>query len=118
MAATYASPTAEPVPLKGGLLWLAGFLLAIGNFVVVLDMTIANVSVPNIAGGLAVSPNQGTWVITSYSVAEAIVVPLTGWLAGRFGAVRVFIAGIIGFGVCSALCGLAPTLGWLVAFRV
>ncbi len=60
---------------------LAGFLLAVGNFMVVLDMTIANVSVPNIAGGLAVSPSQGTWVITSYSVAEAIVVPLTGWLA-------------------------------------
>ena len=60
---------------------LAGFLLAAGNFMVVLDMTIANVSVPNIAGSLAVAPNQGTWVITSYSVAEAIVVPLTGWLA-------------------------------------
>ena len=67
---------------------LAGFLLAVANFMVVLDMTIANVSVPNIAGGLAVSPNQGTWVITSYAVAEAIMVPLTGWLAQRFGAVQ------------------------------
>jgi len=66
----------EPIPLKGGALILAGFLLAAGNFMVVLDMTIANVSVPNIAGSLAVAPNQGTWVITSYSVAEAIVVPL------------------------------------------
>src|ERR1700744_3417544 len=85
---------------------------------VVLDMTIANVSVPNVAGGLAVSPSQGTWGITSYSVAEAIVVPLTGWLAARFGAVRVFGAGMIGFGICSALCGLAPSLGFLVLFRV
>src|ERR1700728_4567647 len=118
MAATYASPAAEPVPLRGGLLWLAAFLLAGGQFVVVLDMTIANVSVPNIAGGLAVSPDQGTWVITSYSVAEAIVVPLTGWLAQRFGAVRVSVAGMIAFGVCSALCGLAPSLGFLVLFRV
>jgi DHA2 family multidrug resistance protein len=118
MAATYASPFAEPIPLKGGMLWLAAFLLASGNFMVVLDMTIANVSVPNIAGGLAVAPNQGTWVITSYSVAEAIMVPLTGWLAGRFGAVRVFVSGILGFGVCSALCGLAPSLGMLVTFRV
>src|ERR1700723_2633925 len=118
MAATYASSAAEPVPLKGGLLWLAAFLLAGGNFVVVLDMTIANVSVPNIAGGLAVSPNQGTWVITSYSVAEAIVVPLTGWLAQRFGAVRVFVIGMLGFGFFSALCGLAPSLGFLVVFRV
>jgi DHA2 family multidrug resistance protein len=116
MASTYATDTVKP--LTGSALAIAGFLLALGNFMVVLDMTIANVSVPNIAGGLAVSPSQGTWVITSYSVAEAIVVPLTGWLAGRFGAVRVFIAGIIGFGVCSALCGLAPSLGFLVLFRV
>ena len=108
----------EPTPLKGGALVLAGFLLAVGNFMVVLDMTIANVSVPNIAGSLAVAPNQGTWVITSYSVAEAIVVPLTGWLAQRFGAVRVFVAGMVGFGICSALCGLAPSLGFLVLFRV
>src|ERR1700733_9916481 len=116
MASTYVN--ADPRPLTGSSLAIAGFLLALGNFMVVLDMTIANVSVPNIAGGLAVSPNQGTWVITSYSVAEAIVVPLTGWLASRFGAVRVFVAGIIGFGVCSALCGLAPSLGFLVLFRV
>jgi len=117
MAAAYA-PTAMPVPLRGSALILAGFLLAIGNFMVVLDMTIANVSVPNIAGGLAVSPSQGTWVITSYSVAEAIVVPLTGWLAARFGAVKVFVVGMIGFGICSALCGLAPSLGLLITFRV
>src|SRR5579872_2611780 len=110
--------SAEPIPLKGSALLLAGFLLAVGNFMVVLDMTIANVSVPNIAGGMAVSPSQGTWVITSYSVAEAIVVPLTGWLAGRFGAVRVFVFGMVGFGICSALCGLAPSLGVLVAARV
>src|SRR5579863_7968862 len=108
----------DPPPLRGGALMLAGFLLAVGNFMVVLDMTIANVSVPNIAGGMAVSPSQGTWVITSYSVAEAIVVPLTGWLAGRFGAVKVFVVGMAGFGVCSALCGIAPSLGFLVAFRV
>jgi len=116
MASTYAADQVKP--LTGSALAIAGFLLALGNFMVVLDMTIANVSVPNIAGGLAVSPNQGTWVITSYSVAEAIVVPLTGWLAGRFGAVRVFIFGIIGFGICSALCGIAPSLGFLVLFRV
>jgi DHA2 family multidrug resistance protein len=119
MAATYAANNAaQPVPLKGGALALAGFLLAVGNFMVVLDMTVANVSVPNIAGGLAVASNQGAWVITSYSVAEAIVVPLTGWLASRFGAVRVFVGGMLGFGICSALCGLAPSLGFLVLFRV
>ena len=118
MAATYAASAADPVPMRGRALALAGFLLAVGNFMVVLDMTIANVSLPNIAGGLAVSPSQGAWVVTSYSVAEAIVVPLTGWLASRFGAVKVFVFGILGFGVCSALCGLAPSLGLLVTFRI
>jgi len=117
MSAAYPA-SAEPPPLRGAALMLAAFIMAGGNFMVVLDMTIANVSVPNIAGGLAVSPSQGTWVITSYSVAEAIVVPLTGWLAQRFGAVKVFVAGILGFGFCSALCGLAPSLGLLVTFRV
>ncbi len=113
-AATYQ----DPAPLTGGALILAGVILSAANFMVVLDMTIANVSVPTIAGGLAVSSSQGTWVITSYSVAEAIVVPLTGWLAQRFGAVKTFIAALIGFGTCSALCGLAPSLGALVALRV
>jgi DHA2 family multidrug resistance protein len=107
-----------PTPLSGPALAIAGLILAASNFLVVLDTTIANVSVSNIAGGLAVSPSQGTWVITSYAVAEAITVPLTGWLAGRSGAVKVFIASLIGFGVCSFLCGLAPSLGMLVLFRV
>jgi DHA2 family multidrug resistance protein len=83
---------------------------------VVLDTTIANVSVPNIAGGLAVSPSQGAWVITSYSVAEAITVPLTGWLAQRFGSVRVFIIAVVGF--CSMLRGFAPSFGAMVGLRV
>jgi len=104
--------------MSGAPLWLAGGLLALSNFMVVLDITITNVSVPNIAGGLAVSPDQGTWVITSYAVAEAIVVPLSDWLAKRFGAVRLFVAGILGFGICSALCGLAPSLGALVTSRI
>lgn len=110
--------TSDFSPMSGGPLWFAGSLLALSNFVVVLDTTITNVSVPNIAGGLAVSPSQGTWVITSYAVAEAIMVPLSGWLAQRFGAVRLFVASMIGFGICSALCGLAPSLGFLVLFRV
>src|SRR3546814_4118740 len=80
-------------------------------------MTIANVSVPHIAGGLAVSPTQGTWVITSYAVADAIAVPLTGWLAMRFGTVRWFMISIIGFGIFSFLCGVSRTLDALVLFR-
>ncbi|TFI59056.1 DHA2 family efflux MFS transporter permease subunit [Sphingomonas parva] len=108
----------EPAPLRGGTLMIACFVLAFTNFMVVLDTTIANVSVAHIAGGLGISSSEGTWVITSYAVAEAICVPLTGWLARRFGTVRVFAGGMIGFGIFSFLCGTAPTLEALVAFRI
>lgn len=104
--------------LKGWPLLLAAMSLALANFVVVLDITIANVSVPHIAGSLAVSPTQGTWAITSYSVAEAICVPLSGWLAARFGAVRVFLASVTGFALFSLLCGLSRSLEALIIFRV
>ncbi|HEX7853299.1 MAG TPA: DHA2 family efflux MFS transporter permease subunit [Sphingobium sp.] len=97
---------------------LAGLVLALSNFMVVLDTTIANVSVPHIAGNLGISPDQGTWVITSYAVAEAICVPLTGWLAQRFGTVRTFVFAMAGFGLFSLLCGLSVTLGMLVACRI
>jgi len=105
-------------PLRGGMLWLAAIVLAGANFIAVLDMTIANVSVPNISGSLGISSSQGTWVITSYAVAEAIVVPLTGWLAARFGAARVFAGSMALFGAFSALCGVAGSLGILVLGRV
>jgi hypothetical protein len=86
------------------------FALALGTFMQVLDTTIANVSLPTIAGSLGVSPNQGTWVITSFAVANAISMPLTGWLTRRFGAVRLFTASILLFTLASWLCGLAPTI--------
>jgi MFS transporter, DHA2 family, multidrug resistance protein len=97
---------------------LAGMVLALSNFMVVLDLTIANVSIPHIAGNLGITLEQGAWIITSYAVAEAICVPLTGWLALRFGAVRCFVMAIIGFGVFSFLCGSSVTLGMLVACRI
>lgn len=109
---------AEVQPLSGWRLYVAGFALALANFIVVLDVTIANVSVPHIAGGLAISPTQGTWVITSYSVADAISVPLTGWLAARFGTVRWFVISLIGFGLFSFLCGISRGLETLVVFRI
>lgn len=105
-------------PLKGARLYAAGFALALVNFIVVLDITIANVSVPHIAGGLAISPSQGTWTITSYAVAEAITVPLTGWLASRFGTVRWLIVSLAGFGLFSLLCGMASSIEMLILFRV
>lgn len=114
-----SAPNSPPiVPLQGGQLWLAALLLAAANFVAVLDTTIANVSVPNIAGSLGVSSSQGTYVITSYAVAEAITVPLTGWLAARFGTVRLFAGAMMLFGVFSLLCGMATSLEMLILFRV
>jgi DHA2 family multidrug resistance protein len=104
--------------LKGVTLFIAIFVLALANFMAVLDMTIVNVAVQHIAGGLAVAPDQGIWAITSYSIAEAVMVPLSGWLAQRFGAVRVFCVAAIGFGIFSALCGLSDSLGMLVVFRI
>jgi DHA2 family multidrug resistance protein len=97
---------------------LAGVVLALSNFMVVLDITIANVSIPTISGNLGISLDQGAWVITSYAVAEAICVPLTGWLAQRFGAVRCFILAMMGFGLFSFLCGSSMSLGMLVACRI
>ncbi|MCC7459067.1 MAG: DHA2 family efflux MFS transporter permease subunit [Nitrospira sp.] len=84
----------------------------------VLDTSIANVSLPAIAGDLGVSPNQGTWVITSFAVANAIAVPLTGWLTLRFGQVRLFTASVVLFVLASWLCGMAPNIETLILFRV
>ncbi len=106
------------VPLNGSSLWCAGFALGLANFIVVLDSTIANVSVPTIAGALGSSVNQGTWTITSYAVAEAISIPMTSWLVARFGLVRMFVACVSAFGVCSALSGLSPSLESLIVCRV
>lgn len=118
------SPPALPgqgapfVPLTGGQLWFAAVMLAMANFIAVLNMTIANVAVPNIAGSLGAATSQGTWVITAYAVGEAITVPLTGWLSSRFGSVRVFFSSMVLFGVFSIICGLAPSIGILVVARI
>ncbi|MFM7027276.1 MAG: DHA2 family efflux MFS transporter permease subunit [Chakrabartia sp.] len=105
-------------PLTGYRLTLAAIALALANFIVILDTTVTNVSVPHIAGGLAISPSQGTWTITSYAVAEAITVPLTGWLASRFGTYRTLLFSLCGFALFSVLCGIARTIELLVIFRI
>jgi len=104
--------------LTGGPLIMAAITLSLGNFMVVLDTTIANVAMPTISGDLGVSTSEGTWIITAYAVAEAITVPLTGWLARRFGEVRLFTACTVAFVICSVLCGLSGSLGFLVLFRI
>jgi MFS transporter, DHA2 family, multidrug resistance protein len=118
-AAALTGPgVAQPGKLNGVRLYAAAILIGLGNFLVVLDTTIANVSIPTIAGNLGVSSAQGTWVITSYAVAEAITVPLTGWLAMKFGAQRTFIVCYLAFAAISLLCGLSSTLGMLLGSRV
>jgi DHA2 family multidrug resistance protein len=117
-AATAATPAADPAPLKGGALALLTVGLALGTFMEVLDTSIANVAVPTISGSLGVASSQGTWVISSYSVASAIAVPLTGWLARRVGEVRLFTLSVLLFTIASALCGFAQNFESLIAFRL
>jgi DHA2 family multidrug resistance protein len=113
-----ASSAGEPAPLSGLTLALGTVALSLATFMNVLDTSIANVSLPAIAGDLGVSPDQGTWVITSFGVANAISLPLTGWLTQRYGQVRLFVASVLLFVLASFLCALAPTLGVLIALRV
>ena len=108
----------EYAPLSGSARLWGTLALSAATFMNVLDSSIANVSLPAIAGDLGVSPNQGTWVITSFGVANAIAVPLTGWLSQRFGQVRLFTASIILFVITSWLCGLAPNMTTLITFRI
>ncbi|WP_305037016.1 DHA2 family efflux MFS transporter permease subunit [Paucibacter sp. KBW04] len=112
------APPELPEPLKGGQLVLGTVALSLATFMNVLDSSIANVSLPAISGDLGVSPVQGTWVITSFGVANAISVPLTGWLTQRFGAVRLFTTSVLLFVLASWLCGFAHSLEMLVACRV
>ncbi len=104
--------------MQGVPLAIAAIALALGTFMQVMDTAIANVSLPVIAGNLGVSTNQGTWVITSFAVANGIGVPLTGWLMGRYGVVRTFVFSVFTFTVASFLCGIAWSLSSLIVFRI
>jgi len=98
--------------------WLVALSVMFATFMEVLDTTVVNVSLPHIAGNLSATVDEATWALTSYLVANAIILPLTGWLAGVFGRKRLLMASITGFTVSSLLCGLAPTLSMLVLFRI
>ncbi len=113
-----ATPAAALPPLQGTDLLLVTVAISLATFMEVLDMTIVNVSVPSIAGTLGVSPNEGTWTITSYTLAAAIMQPLTGWLGRRFGEVRTFTVSTLLFVFSSALCGMAVNMPMLVVFRL
>ena len=98
--------------------WLIAVTVMLATFLEVLDTSVANVSLPHIAGDLSAGVDESTWVLTSYLVSNAIVLPLTGWLSSLFGRKRFFMVCVATFTVCSFLCGIAPSLGLLVFFRI
>jgi DHA2 family multidrug resistance protein len=98
--------------------WIVAVSVMFATFMEVLDTTVVNVSLPHIAGNLSATIDESTWVLTSYLVANAIVLPLTGWLASYFGRKRLLMTSVAGFTLSSLLCGLAPNLPTLVAFRL
>ncbi|MDR5882052.1 DHA2 family efflux MFS transporter permease subunit [Caballeronia sp. LZ032] len=112
------NPTSQPAPLQGGKLVLATLAVALATFMNVLDSSIANVAIPTIAGNLGVSVDEGTWVITLFAAANAISIPVTGWLTQRVGQIRLFVWAIVLFVISSWLCGIAPNLPVLLAARI
>ncbi|SAL65161.1 EmrB/QacA family drug resistance transporter [Caballeronia cordobensis] len=110
--------TPQPAPLQGGKLVLATIAVALATFMNVLDSSIANVAIPTIAGNLGVSVDEGTWVITLFAAANAISIPLTGWLTQRVGQIKLFVWSILLFVLSSWLCGIAPNLPVLLAARI
>lgn len=119
MATTTNGNNAAPFkPLQGSALVIGTIALSLATFMNVLDTSIANVSLSAISGDLGVSPDQGTWVITSFGVANAVSLPLTGWLTQRIGQVRLFTASVLLFVIASLLCGLAPSFETLILFRI
>jgi MFS transporter, DHA2 family, multidrug resistance protein len=98
--------------------WLVAMIVTIGTFMEVLDTSIANVALPHIAGSLSASQDESTWVLTTYLVANAIILPISGWLSSVLGRRNLYLISVVAFTTFSALCGLAPTLGFLIVFRV
>jgi DHA2 family multidrug resistance protein len=113
------APPEEPQGFTGGHNpWVVAMSVTLATFMEVLDTAIANVSLPHIAGSLSVSQDESTWVLTSYLVSNAIVLPVSGWFATRFGRKRFYMTCVAIFTTSSFLCGIAPSLGALVFFRV
>src|SRR5260221_4773011 len=96
--------------------WLIAVSVMFATFMEVLDTTVVNVSLPHIAGSLSATTDEATWTLTSYLVANAIVLPMTGWLAGRFGRKRLLLMAVTGFTAASVLFGLAPSLPLFIIF--
>ena len=113
-----APVTAEPATIPPADRWMAAVSVLAGTFMVVLDSTVVNVSLPHIAGSLSATLEESTWALTSYLAANAVILPMTGWLANYFGRRRLLVLAVTGFTAASFLCGLAPTLSFLIACRI
>src|SRR5258708_18144578 len=98
--------------------WIVAIAVMAATFLEVLDTTVVNVSLPHIAGSLSASVTEATWVLTSYLVANAIILLITGWLANHFGRKRLLMVSVIGFTVASFFCGFATSLTMLIIFRI
>ena len=117
-AAAVATPTFHDLWRPRANPWAIAITVTLATFMEALDSSIANVAMQHIAGTLSASQDEATWVLTSYLVANAVVLPMSGWIANRIGRKRFYMSCVFLFTVCSLLCGLAPTLGLLVFFRV
>src|SRR3989442_14602474 len=119
MSASANVPTASPPAGRPDVNpWIVAIAVMFGTFMEVLDTTVVNVSLPHIAGSLSASTDEATWALTSYLVANAIILPITGWLANYFGRKRLLMLSISGFTIASFFCGFAPSLAWLGVFRI
>src|SRR6266436_4802627 len=98
--------------------WIIAIAVMLSTFMEVLDTTVVNVSLPHIAGSLSATVDEATWTLTSYLVANAIILPLTGWLSNFFGRKRMLMLSVTGFTIASFLCGLAPSLPFLIVCRI
>ena len=98
--------------------WIVTFAVMLATFMEILDTTVVNVAVPHIAGNMGATVEEGTWVVTSYLVSNAIILPMSGWLANRFGRRRILLTCVAGFTLTSLLCGMATSMEWLISFRV
>src|ERR1700734_110985 len=113
-----ANQTLEPIWRPKHNPWAIALTVTLATFMEVLDTSIANVALPHIAGSVGASQEEATWVLTSYLVSSAIIMPISGWLSNRIGRKRFYMTCVVMFTVCSALCGFASSLGWLIVARV
>ena len=118
IGAAQAKPRAEAAQPSAYNPWAIALTVTMATFMELLDTSISNVSLPHIAGGLGTSYDESTWVLTSYLVANAVILPMSAWLSRVFGRKRYYMMNVALFTATSLLCGLAPSLGMLIFFRV